>query len=66
MGPPGSGKGTQAQELSKELNIPHISTGEMLRAAIAKQTSLGQKAQGYMDKGELVPDELLLGLIKNG
>ena len=64
LGPPGSGKGTQAQELSKEHNNPHISTGEMLRAAIAKQTSLGQKAQGYMDKGELVPDELLLGLIE--
>ncbi len=64
LGPPGSGKGTQAQELSTELNIPHISTGEMLRAAIAKKTPLGQKAQGYVDKGELVPDELLLGLIE--
>ncbi len=64
LGPPGSGKGTQAQELSKELNIPHISTGEMLREAIAKQTALGQKAQAYVDKGELVPDELLLGLIE--
>ncbi len=64
LGPPGSGKGTQAQELSQELNIPHISTGEMLREAIAKQTPLGQKAQAYVDKGELVPDELLLGLIE--
>ena len=64
LGPPGSGKGTQAQELSTELNIPHISTGEMLRAAIAKKTPLGQKAQGYVDKGELVPDDLLLGLIE--
>ena len=64
LGPPGSGKGTQAQELSKALKIPHISTGEMLRDAIAKQTPLGQKAQAYVDKGELVPDELLLGLIE--
>ncbi|MDJ0660501.1 MAG: adenylate kinase [Crocosphaera sp.] len=64
LGPPGSGKGTQAQELSKELNIPHISTGEMLREAIDKQTPLGEKAQAYVDKGELVPDELLLGLIE--
>ncbi|EAZ91363.1 adenylate kinase [Crocosphaera chwakensis] len=65
LGPPGSGKGTQAQQLSEALNIPHISTGEMLREAIAKQTPLGQKAQTYVDKGELVPDELLLGLIEN-
>ncbi|MDJ0843169.1 MAG: adenylate kinase [Crocosphaera sp.] len=64
LGPPGSGKGTQAQELSQELHIPHISTGEMLREAIAKQTPLGQQAQAYVDKGELVPDELLLGLIE--
>lgn len=64
LGPPGSGKGTQAQELSEELQIPHISTGEMLRDAIDKQTPLGQKAQSYVDKGELVPDELLLGLIE--
>ncbi|MGK7879124.1 MAG: adenylate kinase [Crocosphaera sp.] len=64
LGPPGSGKGTQAQELSTELNIPHISTGEMLREAISKKTPLGQKAQDYVDKGELVPDDLLLGLIE--
>ncbi|MDJ0730512.1 MAG: adenylate kinase [Crocosphaera sp.] len=64
LGPPGSGKGTQAQELSQELKIPHISTGEMLREAIAKQTALGQKAQTYVDQGELVPDELLLDLIE--
>ncbi len=64
LGPPGAGKGTQAQLLAEKLDIPHISTGEMLRDAIAQQTPLGQKAQVYMDKGELVPDELLLGLIE--
>lgn len=64
LGPPGSGKGTQAQLLSEELKIPHISTGEMLRQAIADQTSLGRKAQQYVDQGELVPDELLLDLIQ--
>ena len=64
LGPPGSGKGTQAQKLSAEFNIPHISTGEMLREAIAGQTKLGQEAQSYVDKGELVPDKLLLGLIQ--
>ncbi|MEA5532731.1 adenylate kinase [Crocosphaera sp. XPORK-15E] len=64
LGPPGSGKGTQAQLLSEQLQIPHISTGEMLREAIAQQTPLGHQAQSYVDKGELVPDELLLGLIK--
>jgi adenylate kinase len=64
LGPPGSGKGTQAQILSEALHIPHISTGEMLREAIANQTPLGQQAQTYVDKGDLVPDSLLLGLIK--
>ena len=64
LGPPGSGKGTQAQKLSAKFNIPHISTGEMLRQAITNQTSLGQEAQSYVDKGELVPDKLLLGLIQ--
>ncbi|WP_107670436.1 adenylate kinase [Cyanothece sp. BG0011] len=65
LGPPGSGKGTQAQQLSEAFKIPHISTGEMLREAIAQQTALGQKAQTYVDKGELVPDELLLDLIED-
>ncbi|BDA39246.1 adenylate kinase [Candidatus Atelocyanobacterium thalassae] len=64
LGPPGSGKGTQAQKLSAKFNIPHISTGEMLREAITNQTKLGQEAQSYVDKGELVPDKLLLGLIQ--
>ena len=64
LGPPGSGKGTQAQLLSEQLNIPHISTGEMLREAITQKTPLGNQAQSYVEQGELVPDELLLGLIK--
>jgi adenylate kinase len=64
LGPPGSGKGTQAQVLAQSLQIPHISTGDILRQAIAEQSPLGQKAQVYVDKGELVPDELLLGLIR--
>ncbi len=64
LGAPGSGKGTQAQVLAEKLGIPHISTGDMLRQAIADQTELGNQAKGYMDRGELVPDELILDLIK--
>ena len=64
LGPPGAGKGTQAQTLSNTYQIPHISTGDILRQAITAQTPLGQKAKIYMDKGELVPDELILDLIK--
>ena len=64
LGPPGAGKGTQAKFLAEVLNIPHISTGDILRSAIAQATDLGQKAQSYVDKGELVPDELLLDLIR--
>jgi adenylate kinase len=64
LGPPGAGKGTQAQILASIYQIPHISTGDILRAAVAEQTPLGIKARGYMNRGELVPDELILGLIK--
>jgi adenylate kinase len=64
LGPPGSGKGTQAALLSDRLDIPHISTGDLLRNAVREQTELGRKAQSYMDAGELVPDELMLGLIE--
>ncbi len=64
LGPPGAGKGTQAQKLADLLGIPHISTGEILRGAIKKNTTLGKKAQSYVDRGELVPDELILDLIK--
>lgn len=63
LGPPGAGKGTQAKRLAELLDIPHISTGEILRSAVAAETPLGQKAKAYMDKGELVPDELLLDLV---
>ena len=64
LGPPGSGKGTQAQILAESFQIPHISTGDILREGIAHQTELGKKAQSYMDKGELVPDQLILDLIR--
>lgn len=64
LGPPGSGKGTQAEILAKLFDIPHISTGDILRSAIANATPLGQKAKGYMDQGELVPNELILDLVK--
>ncbi|MGB7521267.1 MAG: adenylate kinase [Spirulinaceae cyanobacterium] len=64
LGPPGAGKGTQAQKLAQLLGIPHISTGEILRGVIKENTPLGKKAQGYVDRGELVPDELILDLIK--
>lgn len=63
MGPPGAGKGTQAQILSASWKIPHISTGDILRACVVAQTALGQKAQSYMDRGELVPDELLMDIV---
>lgn len=64
LGPPGAGKGTQAERLAQDLKIPHISTGEILRQAIAAQTPLGQKAKRYVDGGELVPDDLILDLIQ--
>ncbi len=64
LGAPGSGKGTQAELLAQILQVPHISTGEILRSAIANQTPLGQKAKSYVEQGELVPDELILELIR--
>lgn len=65
LGPPGAGKGTQAQILSENHQIPHISTGDILRAAVAQETSLGKQAKDYMDKGDLVPDALILDLIRD-
>ena len=65
MGPPGAGKGTQAERLVKELDITHISTGDMFRAAIKEGTEMGKKAKEYMDKGQLVPDEVVVGLVKD-
>ncbi|MEB3309400.1 MAG: adenylate kinase [Snowella sp.] len=64
LGPPGSGKGTQGQILAQNLKVPHIATGDILRQAIADKTPLGEQAQSYMDKGELVPDFLILDLIQ--
>jgi adenylate kinase len=64
LGPPGSGKGTQAARLKNLLNVPHISTGDLLRAAVKAGTPLGLKAKAAMDAGELVSDELMLGLIE--
>lgn len=64
LGPPGAGKGTQASFIETEFRIPKISTGDMLRAAVRDQTSLGQKAKAIMDAGQLVPDDLILGLVK--
>lgn len=65
VGPPGAGKGTQAEMLEKQLRIPHISTGSMLRQNVKDRTELGLKAQSYMDAGELVPDEVIEGMLRN-
>jgi adenylate kinase len=65
IGAPGAGKGTQAQILSENLRIPHISTGDILRAAVKDQTELGLKAKSFMDAGDLVPDSLILDLIRD-
>jgi adenylate kinase len=64
LGPPGAGKGTHASRLIQELGIPQISTGDMLRKALREQTSLGREAKKYMDAGELVPDEVIIGMVK--
>lgn len=64
MGPPGSGKGTQSEIIVKEFNIPHISTGDMFREAIAQGTTLGLKAKEYMNQGLLVPDEITIGIVE--
>ncbi len=63
LGPPGSGKGTQAIEFSKLKKIPHISTGDLFRENIGKQTELGKKAKSYINQGHLVPDELVLSML---
>ena len=65
LGPPGVGKGTQASNIVKKYNIPHISTGDIFRANIKEGTELGITAKGYMDKGLLVPDDLVVSIVKD-
>ena len=65
MGAPGAGKGTQSERISAKWNIPAVSTGDMLRAAIREDSELGKTAKGYMDAGQLVPDEVVIGIIKD-
>ena len=64
LGPPGAGKGTQATGVSASLNIPHISTGDMFRAAIKNASKTGLEAKGYMDKGQLVPDAVVIAMVR--
>jgi adenylate kinase len=63
LGPPGAGKGTQAERLREDFGVPHISTGDILRAQVAEGTELGNEAKRYMEAGELVPDEVIVGMI---
>lgn len=65
LGPPGAGKGTQAQIISDKLGLPHISSGDIFRENLKKQTELGQQAKVYMDRGELVPDDLTIAMIRD-
>jgi adenylate kinase len=62
LGPPGAGKGTQAQRLVAKLGVPQVSTGDMLRAAVVAASEVGQQAKSYMDRGELVPDAVVIGV----
>jgi len=63
LGPPGAGKGTQSVILAKQYSVPHISTGDILRESVKRGASLGLKAKSYMDKGELVPDDVVIGIV---
>jgi adenylate kinase len=65
LGPPGSGKGTQAKQICEEVGILHLSTGDLLREAVRNETELGMKAKTYMEAGDLVPDELIVGMIED-
>jgi adenylate kinase len=65
FGPPGSGKGTQAVKIAEEFNLYHISTGDLFRSELKNETPLGMEAKKYMDKGELVPDEVTIGMLSN-
>lgn len=64
FGPPGAGKGTQAVSLAADFKIPHISTGDLFRAAISGQTPLGLKVQSYLDQGQLVPDQVVIDMVR--
>jgi len=64
LGPPGAGKGTQAEVISEKMNLAHISSGDIFRENLKAQTELGKQAQGYMNRGELVPDDLTIAMIK--
>lgn len=64
FGPPGAGKGTQAELLSKKLNLYHLSTGDVLRKAVSEETELGLQAKDIIDRGELVPDDIMIGIVK--
>jgi adenylate kinase len=64
LGPPGAGKGTQAQVISQEMNLSHISSGDLFRENLKNQTALGKMAQGYMNRGELVPDEVTISMVR--
>jgi len=63
LGPPGAGKGTQAERLREDFNLPHIATGDMLRAEVREGTELGERAKRYIEAGDLVPDEVIIGMI---
>ncbi len=65
FGPPGSGKGTQSEKLIAKYGLKHLSTGDLLRSEISRQTPLGKEAQSFMDKGQLVPDEVVIGMISS-
>ena len=65
FGPPGSGKGTQSEQLIERYGLKHISTGDLLRSEISRQTALGLEAMKFMDKGQLVPDEVVIGMISS-
>ena len=63
LGPPGSGKGTQGERLNADLRLPYYATGDILRGAVRDETELGKSAKAYMDRGDLVPDEVIVGVI---
>ena len=64
LGPPGCGKGTQAQRIAEKYKIPQVSTGDLFRKAVKERTALGEEAKKYMDQGKLVPDEVVVGMVE--